>query len=158
MNHGYLLLFQTIQQMLGLKMLSIKSLKSYIKYFKSSINTYNTVWKHSVTNKTPKDYITSNKIITPWNLDNDCTYKDINLKLEKFKKMFPLNAQVRLKEYANADELSKRSHLPFWSKNVYTIAGYKIPISYQLPIGIYLNLNNKQIPGVYYKTEIKLSL
>lgn len=158
MHHGYLPLFQTIQQMLGLKMSSIKTLKSYIKYLKSSIKTYNTVWKHSVTNKIPSDYITSIKITTPWNLDETCTYKNINLKLEKFKKIFPLNAQVRLKQYANADEMTKKSHLPFWSKNVYRIAGYKIPISYHLPIGIYLKLNNKQIPGVYYKTEIKLSL
>ena len=144
--------------MIGLKISSIKSLKSYIKYFKSSVKTYNTVWKHSVTGKTPSDYITSNKIIKPWNLDASCNYKDINLKLEKFKQKFPLNSQVRLKEYANADEMTKRSHLAFWSKRVYKISGYKIPLSFDLPIGIYLNLNHKRIPGVFYETEIKLTL
>ena len=100
----------------------------------------------------------SNKIIKPWNLDASCNYKDINLKLEKFKQKFPLNSQVRLKEYANADEMTKRSHLAFWSKKVYKISGYKIPLSFDLPIGIYLNLNHKRIPGVFYETEIKLTL
>ena len=144
--------------MIGLKIASIKSLNSYIKYFKSSVKTYNTVWKHSVTGKTPLEYITSNKIIKPWNLDSTCSYKDINLKLEKFELKFPLNSQVRLKEHANADEMTKKSHLPFWSKSIYKITGYKIPLTYDSPIGIYLNLNKRRIPGVFYESEIKLSI
>ena len=139
--------------------------RSYEQVFKDAVETYNTKWIHSVTQKTPTEFVRQTGVsINPWQfrrqkilpIDNK---ERIDKQMKIAKRLFPLSAIVRLKKkYFFKKYFVKKAQVAPWSLEKFRIIGYKRPLSFQEPVGYYLrdiNTNKKQ-SGVFYGHEIKV--
>ena len=65
------------------------------------------------------------------------------------KRIFPIGCHVRI--YQPPKPLRKRSKQEIWSRQIYTVKGYKTPLLGDKEIGVKL----EKISGIFYKRELK---
>ena len=117
---------------------------------------------HSAIDCSPQDYISQkNPPTKPWELTLKSkifkyqSNKDqIQKNLVKIKKTFKINQAVRL--FNKPEKFSKKTHFSHWTSEIFFIDGYKILLTSEESIGLYLcNRLGERIKGITYGPNLK---
>ena len=120
------------------------------------IDIYNSNFNSAI-GKTPKQAMKSFNSISPWG-NEEFNYnknkKEINKKMIKIKKVFPLLSPVRY--LAKRDVFQKYATAEKFSKDIFLVKSYKRPLLSSEPVGLNLiDMSGQQLKGIFYEHDLK---